>query len=165
MNQNESTPSQITSDERVLRGVRTQQRWLKALTALAVAFWVVAVIGGVGLLVCYSIFYEPKEKQIRADYERYGHLTHYTYTNSPTGRSVVTSAATPEQALGLHFTMNYVVTKGLLAVVITVIVLSCGTLTTLLVVVLNRKVTLKQINHSLAQISEQLRELQGREAG
>jgi hypothetical protein len=160
MNRNESTPS-LTNDERVLSAVRKQQRWLHGLTALAVAFWVVAVIGGVGLLVCYSIFYEPKEKQIMADYERYGHVSRYTNSVDGTG-SKVAGAATPEQALALHFTMNYVVTKGLLAVVMTMIVLSCGTLTTLLVVVLNRRVTLKQINQSLAQISEQLRQLESR---
>ena len=73
--------------------------------------------------------------------------------------SVPSGRVTPEQALALHFTMNYVVTKGLLAVVVAMIVLSCGTLATLLLVIFNRRVTLKQINYSLAQISEQLRRL------
>jgi hypothetical protein len=45
-------------------------------------------------------------------------------------------------------------------VAVSVIILSAGTLTTLLLVIFNRRVTLKQINYSLAQISEQLKQLQ-----
>ncbi|HTD67332.1 MAG TPA: hypothetical protein VK846_12460 [Candidatus Limnocylindria bacterium] len=159
MKQNETPSTLASADERVLHSLRAQQRGLKWLTGLAVAFWVLAVIGGIGVLVCYSIFYQPKEKQIMSDYEKYGYLPRYT--NSATG-SRPAGPATPEQALGLHFTLSYVVTKGLLAVAVTVIILACGTLTTLLLVVLNRRVTLKQINHSLAQISDQLRQLQQR---
>jgi hypothetical protein len=160
MNRNETNPSS-TSDERVLRAVRSQQQWLRGLTALAVVFWVVAVIGGMGLLVCYRIFYEPKEKQIISEYTTYGHLRDYNQRGG-VNENENNPAMSAEKALAIHFSMNYLATKALLGVVITVIVLSCGTLTTLLLVVLNRRVTLKQINHSLAQISEQLRELQSR---
>lgn len=158
MNPNEASGNDI--DLRVLTTLRRQQRWLRALTALAVVFWITAVIGGVGLLVCYRVFYEPKEKQIMRDYETFGHVSRYT--NSPAGGPREAGPVTPEQALALHFTMNYVTTKALLVLVLTVIVLSCGTLTTLLLVVLIRRVTLKQINHSLAQISDQLRQLHAR---
>lgn len=162
MNLNDPHLPSPLADERILETVRKQQRWLRALTVLAVMFWGLAVIGGVGLLVCYSVLYAPKEKQIMSDYEKFGYLSRYT--NSPTG-SQPAGPASPEQALGLHFTMNYAATKGILAVVITVIVLSCGTLTTLLLGILNRRVTLRQINHSLAQISEQLKQLQAQRIG
>jgi hypothetical protein len=107
--------------------------------------------------VAYTVVYAPKEKQILSDYRQHGQLT--SYTNSATG-SQAAGPVDPQHALGVHFTMNYAVTKGILAVVITVIILSCGTLTTLLLVVLNRRVTLKHINYSLAKISEQLKALQ-----
>jgi hypothetical protein len=145
------------NEERVLHTVRSQQRWLRALTALAVVFWALAVIGSVAVLTAYTMIYAPKEKQMLANYQQHGQLTRYT--NTPAG-SEPTGALDPQQALGVHFTMNYAVTKGILAIVVTVIILSCGTLTTLLLVVLNRRVTLKQINHSLALISEQLKALQ-----
>lgn len=155
MKSNELNPT----DERVMQTIRTQARGLKWLTGLAVTFWILAVLGSVGVLVCYSIFYAPKEKQMFHDYETYGHLA--GRTNSPTG-SQETGQLSTEKALGLHFTMNYVTAKAVLVIAVSVIILSCGTLSTLLLVVLNRRVTLKQINYSLAQISEQLKQLQAR---
>ena len=157
MKSDHSNPSTPLDDESVLRAVREQQNWLRRLTALAVVFWALAVIGSVALLVAYVVLYAPKEKQIMSNYAQDGHLTRYT--NSPSG-SQAAGPLDPQQALGVHFTMNYVVTKGILAVVVTMIILSCGTLTTLLLVILNRRVTLKQINYSLAKISEQLKSLQ-----
>jgi hypothetical protein len=156
MKSNELNPT----DEQVMQTLRRQTRGLRWLTAVAIAFWTLAVLGTVGVLVFYSIFYAPKEKQMFRDYNTYGHLTHYTNSADPTAGSLPAGPATPEQALGVHFTMNYVATKAILVVAVSVIILSAGTLTTLLLVVLNRRVTLKQINHSLAQISEQLRQLQ-----
>lgn len=164
MKQNESTTGLTPTDARVLATVRTQHRWLRTLTALAIAFWTLAVLGMVGVLVFYSIFYAPKEKQMFRDYNMYGHLTHYTNSTDPTAGSLPAGPATPEQALGVHFTMNYVATRAILVVAVSVIILSAGTLTTLLLVILNRRVTLKQINYSLAQISEQLRQLKKNDA-
>jgi len=161
MKSNELNPT----DERMMQTLRRQSRGLKWLTGVAIAFWTLAVLGTVGVLVCYSIFYAPKEKQMFRDYNTYGHLTHYTNSTDPTAGSLPAGPATPEQALGVHFTMNYVATKAILVVAVSVIILSAGTLTTLLLVILNRRVTLKQINYSLAQISEQLKQLQAPRGG
>ncbi len=148
MKSNELNPT----DERVMQTIRTQARGLKWLTGLVVTLWILAVLGSVGVLVCYFIFYAPKEKQMFHDYGAYGHLA-----------SQETGQLSTEKALGLHFTMSYVTTKAVLVIAVSVTILSCGTLATLLLVVLNRRVTLKQINYSLAQISEQLKHLQARQ--
>lgn len=155
----DNNPALMLPDDRVMKALRANQRWLRALTVAAVVFWSLAVIASVGVLVCYKVFYAPKEKQIFHDYEQHGHIR--DTANATAGdppRDPQTASL--EKALGIHFTMTWVLTKGILATSISVIVLSCGTLTTLLVVILNRRVTLKQINHSLAQISEQLKQLQ-----
>ena len=157
MKQNESTPAPGTSDEAVMKTLRAQQRRLKWLTAVGIVFWSLAVLASVAVLVGYAILYAPKEKQILHDYEIAGHLV--ARTNSPAGSQDAGRMDT-DRALAIHFTMARAITKGILATSIAVIVLSCGTLTTLLLVIFNRRVTLKQINHSLAQISEQLKELQ-----
>jgi hypothetical protein len=164
MKQNESNPALNPTDERVMKALRANQRWLRALTVAAVIFWSLAVIASVGVIVCYKIFYAPKEKQIFRDYESYGHIR--DNPNAPAGdppRDPQTASL--EKALGIHFSMTWVLTKGILATSISVIVLSCGTLTTLLVVILNRRVTLRQINYSLEQISDQLKQLQTRARG
>ena len=157
MKQNDSASISAGLEDRVLQKLRAQQRGLRWLTGLAVAFWIVAAVASVGVMVFYSILYKPKEEQIRSDYERFGHIARHTNSATVSGSA---GKLTAEEALGLHFTMNYVMAKGILAVAVSVIVLSCGTLTTLLLVVLNRRVTLGQINHSLARISEQLRQAQ-----
>ena len=164
MNSNDPATPTSPTGQRVLQTLHEQQRRLRWLTAIGVAFWVLAVITSVGVLVCYTVAYAPKERQVLADYGGLGHLR--------VGRNQTTTdaagdqrSANIEKALSIHFAMNYVVTKGLLAVAISVVILSCATLTTLLLVILNRRVTLRQINHTLAQISEQLKVLQDRKAG
>lgn len=164
MNSNE--PANLTSptDERVLQTLHDQQRRLRWLTAVGIAFWVLAIVTSVGVLAGYWWFYAPKERQILGDYGATGHLRADANQTSANASGEERSANI-EKALGIHFTMNYVVTKGLLAVAISVVILSCATLATLLLVILNRRVTLRQINHSLARISEQLKALQDRAAG
>jgi hypothetical protein len=161
MKQNEPTPALNSTDERVMQALHAHQRRLKWLTAVAIAFWSLAVIASVGVLLFFTVFYAPKEKQILKDYGTAGHLV--ARTNSPAG-SQETGRMDTDHALGVHFMMTWVMTRGILATAISVIVLSCGTLTTLLLVILNRRVTLKQINYSLAQISEQLKELKANRA-
>jgi hypothetical protein len=64
--------------------------------------------------------------------------------------------------MGIQTTMSYVIMKGVLIVTGCLLLLSVGTVLTLVLVIANRRVTLKQINCNLAQISEQLRQLQAR---
>ncbi len=146
----------------VMHAIHRQQRLLKWLTITAVVFWIVAVLASVGVLVCYSVFYEPKEKQILNDYGMFGHLA--SWTNSPAG-SQPAGRMTTDQTLALHFTMNYVVVKGVLAIAVALVVLSGAMLATLLLVHFNRRVTLRQINHGIAQISDQLGQLRKQRPG
>ena len=164
MKPNELTNLPEPPDERVLQTLHGQQRRLRWLTAIGVVFWVLAVVSSVAVLAGYWWFYAPKERQILDDYGTAGHLRD---TARPPAADATGDqrSANIEKALGVHFTMNYVVTKGLLAVAISVFILSCATLATLLLVILNRRVTLGQINHSLARISEQLKALQDRKTG
>jgi hypothetical protein len=162
MKQNELTSAFNAADERVLKTLRTSRRWSRVLVTAAVLFWGLAVIASVGVLAGYAILYAPKEKQIFHDYQAFGHLR--DTTNSPAGDPARDpQAMNAEKALSIHFTMAQALTKGILATAVSVIVLSCGTLTTLLLVIFNRRATLKQINFNLAQISEQLKQLQARQ--
>jgi hypothetical protein len=143
----------------VLQRLAIHQRRLKWLTGVAVSFWAFAVVGAAAVLVLHSLFLWPKEQQIMSDYGMYGRLA---------DRSAGIQAQPPEppsstdRALGVNFNMTYVVTRGVLLVAISVLILSGGTLATLLLVIFNRRVTLRQISYSLAQISRQLEELQTR---
>jgi hypothetical protein len=160
MNPNPSETSTAMTDQQVMDTLHRQQQRLKWLTVTAVALWSLAVITSVGVLISYSVFYAPKERQVMADYGAYGHLLERSAA-MPNGEPSPDRPPTPaEKALGLQFTMSYVMTKAILIVAVSVVILSCGTLATLLLVIFNRRVTLRQINHSLAQISGQLKALQ-----
>jgi len=159
MNSNPTESPLTMTDQQVVETVHRQQQRLKWLTAIALALWSLAVLTSVGVLVSYSVFYAPKEQQIMADYKAYGHLR--DSNSAATGEPSASRPPTPaEKALGVQFTMSYVMTKAVLIVAVSVVILSCGTLATLMLVIFNRRVTLRQINHSLAQISQQLKALE-----
>ena len=65
-----------------------------------------------------------------------------------------------DRFLGVEIFMTHVISMGTTIVAAAVGVLALGTLVLVLVVMLNRRVTLNQINVSLAQISSQLKDLQ-----
>ena len=137
----------------------------KALTSFSrrvyCSFWALAVLGATIVIVCYALFLSPKEKQVMNEYGLYGRLADRTAATSGQSPAMEPPNHT-DRALGVNFNMTYVVTKGVLAVAVSVLILSCGTLATLLLVIFNRRVTLRQISFSLAQISRQLEDLQER---
>ena len=63
--------------------------------------------------------------------------------------------------LGVPLAFTHVISMATTLLAIAVGVLGLGTLILLAVVILNRRATLHQVNASLAQISNQLRELPG----
>jgi hypothetical protein len=146
-------------DEQVLQKLAIHQRRLKWLTGVAISFWALAVAGTAAVLICHALFLSPKEQQIMADYGAYGRLADRT-NGAPAEASESPTRA--DRAMGVNFTMTYVVTRGVLLVATSVLILSGGTLATLLLVIFNRRVTLRQISYSLAQISHQLQELQAK---
>jgi hypothetical protein len=155
-----ATASLTLTDQQVMDTLHRQQRRLRWLTVTAVVLWSLAVLTSVGVLVFYSVFYAPKERQVLDDYGTYGHLRERSALVTES-ESAASRPPTPgEKALGLQFTMSWIMMKVVLFVAVSVIILSCGTLATLLLVIFNRRVTLRQINHSLAQISQQLKALQ-----
>ena len=144
-------------DDNALLAIARQQRRLKWLTITAITFWVLALVGTIGVLVCYSLYVAPKEKQLMRDFGAGGRFAAAELPKEP--------SLDARHALGLSFVMTYVATKGILIVAISVVVLSLATLATLILAISSRRVTLRQINHSLTQISDQLRELKGRAEG
>jgi hypothetical protein len=112
------------------------------------------VLGSAGVLVAYSLFIAPKEQQMFASYG--ARLQNHRYTPPSAGEPPTPA----DHALRDNFVLSYVTTKGTLIVALSVLLLSCGTLATLLLVIFNRRITLRQISYSLAQISDQLTQLQ-----
>lgn len=154
MKANESTPAGHVADEeqKVMTAIHRNERRLRWLTGIALGFWSAAVALSLAVFVFYRVFYEPKEKQM------FHELESLQQTSSGTPPAT-TRRFTIENALSVHYTMTYVMTKGILLMAGVVITLSAGTLATLLLVLANRRITLRQLNAGLSGISRQLVEL------
>jgi hypothetical protein len=112
--------------------LQRQQRRLRWLTVTAVVLWSLAVLTSAGVLVFYTVFYAPKERQILDDYGAYGHLRERSAQMTESEAAASRPPTPGEKALGLQFTMSWVMMKVVLFVAVSVIILSCGTLATLL---------------------------------
>ena len=147
----------------VFEDLARRQRRLKWLTGIAVALWCLAILTSTAVLFIYPIFYAPKERQMLQDLGSNGYAASSEPNSADPAPPPVTEKSMRRE-LGNQFVMTYVITKGILVVAASVVILSCGTLATLLLVIFHRRVTLQQINYSLAQISAQLKQLQGNSA-
>jgi hypothetical protein len=158
---NEKTTS-LTDDqisERSLHSITKHQRGLKMLTGAALGLWLVAMIGSVFLIWAYFVMYLPKEKVILRDFEK-------EYQAASTNAVSASSAESEKRRVGkqhITFVMTRVVGIGMVSTATCVAVLSAGMFATIILVIWNRRVTLRQINANLMQISGQLKELQLRE--
>ena len=159
MNTNQPSPPLDPSDlnQRVTAAVRSHGTKIRVLTSVAFLFGFLTVAASVLFVAGYLIFYLPKQKQMLRDAE----IAAQQANSRPAGEESVPDAIKRiDRFLGVQIVMSYAVSMGTTGLAIVVGVLGLGTLVLLTVVVLNRRVALQQINVSLAQISEQLRELQ-----
>jgi hypothetical protein len=150
-------PSAGELNDRVSAAVRSHRTKIRALTALAFLFGFLAIAASVVIVFFYLIFYLPKQKQLLHDAEV---AVQQAKNNPSTGEaSLEKTVKRIDQFLGAQIVMTHVTSIGTTMVAVMVGILGLGTLVLLSVVVLNRRITLSQINLSLAQISTQLREL------
>ena len=134
----------------VAAAVRSHRLKMRLLTSIAFIVGLVAVATAVVLVWSYLILYLPKYKQIARDAGATFARTH----------NAATETTPRDQLLGGQIALSHVTTVGVTILSVGVGILGLGTFTLALVVTLNRRLTLNQLQTSLAQISNQLRELQ-----
>ena len=158
MNANNPSPhlDPAAFNDRVTAAVHSHRLKLRLLTSVAFLFGFLAVAAGVFIVWFYLFMYLPKQRQMIQEAE--AAVQQARTASSPT--SVEEDVKRIDKFLGVQIVLTYVISAGVTLVGVSVGVLALGTLTLLTVVILNRRVTLNQINVSLAQISNQLRELQ-----
>lgn len=152
-----STPEADAINKRVITAVRSHQRTIGALTSLAFLLGFLAIAASIVIVSAYFVLYRPKEKQL---------LREVTAAAEQAKQNPAAAQGTAGDAPKLKFdypsvqaTHTYFLSICIMLTALSVGLLALGTLVLLAVVVLNRRVTLNQINTSLAQISGQLREL------
>lgn len=148
---NQPMPDSEQINQRIATAVRSHRIKLRVLTGVAYLFGISAIVASLRLVWLWRAVYWPMQE----------HLMKQIEAASPA--AAATSGDNLKRILELldqetlHTAM---VSMGAAGVALSVAVLGFGTLVLMTVVVLNRRVTLNQINASLAQISSQLRDLQ-----
>lgn len=132
----------------------------RLLTTIALAIGLLAIAGGILIMWANARFVFP---QVNLLVQQSG-AAHAVSTNS------VAALNSPNQLFtlgdGTKVDQQVLVTlllgKSICVTSLALTLLGLGTMLTLLLVIFNRRVTLRQVNASLAQISAQIRELQER---
>ena len=140
---------------RVAAAVKAQRNRIRALTSMALLFGFLAIGASILIVAFYPVMYLPKQKELIRRAEA-------AATQAKT-ETTEESLRRLDKFVGAEILMTHVISMGTTIVAAAVGILALGTLVLVLVVVLNRRATLNQINASLAQISIQLKELQLRD--
>ena len=143
---------------RVASAVRSHQRKIRTLSVLAFILGFVAVAASILIVTAYFIIYRPKEKEVLRQVSLAAERA--KTPASATGDSTAPAPRLPFDFPSVQATMTFFHSLVIMFLAGAVGLLALGTLVLLAVVILSRRATLNQINISLAQISNQLRELQ-----
>jgi hypothetical protein len=156
--QHESTPAAENAQmqQRILGAVHRQQLHSRWLAGMALILGLVSIAASIGIVSFYFVFYRPKEKQLLRDFPG---LIYNSSTNSIANQGEERVPRPQYDPVRAHLLMTFVIGVGTALVAGSVGLLGLGTLLVVTLVLLNRRVTLRQINASLAEISLQLREL------
>jgi len=135
-------------------------RWTgRLLTTAALAIGLLAIAAGILVAMANLNLVMPMEQRLLLQ-------THPELFGQPATNHVASAetkpASTQEQTETRHLLVTFAQGKELFLLVIAVILMGLGTFLTLLLVIFNRRVTLRQVNANLALISRQIKELQDR---
>jgi uncharacterized protein YoxC len=139
----------------VTAAVTSHRTKLRVLTGAALSLGLIAVAISFLILVFYPVMYLPKQKELMKRAE-----TAAAQSKTETVEQTVNRL---DRFVHVEILMTHVVSMGTTIVAAAVGALALGTLVLVMVVTINRRSTLQQINVSLAQISAQLKQLQLRE--
>lgn len=166
MNQNQPTdpgasPELSAIHERVTASIRSHQHKIRALTGVAFLLGFLAITASVIIISGYFVFYRPKEKEVLLQVTLAAEQARAKPAPADGGTAPASKLPFDFPSIQASMTFFHSVLITLLAAAVGLLAL--GTLVLVAVVILNRRATLQQINVSLAQISDQLKELQRRE--
>ena len=118
------------------------RRRLWCLTAASVGLWSVAILMVLGMMVAFALIF-PLQAKLRDEAQQ------------------ARVGLTPETAVDAQFKAQMAFQMGVVGVTVSVGLTCLAVLASLLLNIANRRATLRQINASLLEISQQLRELRG----
>jgi hypothetical protein len=143
--------------ERILRAVESHGRKSGWIAGIALFLGLVSVAASIAIVSFYFVFYRPKEKQLLRDLPP---VIYNATTNATAGAAQEPVPRPHFDPVRAHLFMITAIGVGTALVAGSVGLLGLGTLLLVSLVLINRRVALRQISASLADISLQLKQLQ-----
>jgi len=128
------------------------------LTGTALLCGFISIIASFAIVAGYFVLYRPKQMQLMQDFGAKVEQVSPATAATPPGASARARYDFPH----IQVIMTHALSFGTMLIAVAVGFLSAGTIIMLALVVLQRRATLQQINVGLAQISDQLKQLQPR---
>ncbi len=158
MNPNSPTPDDAQMNAAVMKSLKSYRWKGRVLTSLALGVGLLSIFAGIMIAWANTMMIRPMERLLLQDYPS---ATRQADTNSIAASPVGSKPPLPRAELDWrHVQVTAFHGKVMFLTAVSIAMLGVGTLLTLLLVIFNRHVTLRQINASLAQISSQIKELQ-----
>ena len=155
-----NNPSSETN-EAILKKLKSHLWTGRLLTTVALGIGLLAIAAGILLAGANLRIVMPMERLLILKYP--GAAEGLGMTNNPASPDAK-MALTRDELDARHVQVTFAHGKELFVTAAAVTLVGLGTFSTLLLVIFNRRVTLRQVNASLAQISAQIKELQNRQS-
>lgn len=139
------SPEPADPGRQVREVLRRDRRRVRMLTTVTVLLWLMSITAIIFLAVVADVIVFPRMKKLAEE------------ANAP--------AVQLHDHQRLEAINTLMLAKGTVLLSISVAVLALAAIGTVLLVFMSRRATLRQMNASLIQISEQLKELRGRPGG
>jgi hypothetical protein len=152
---NNQPDDSTNTTQTVLRTLHAQQRTRRALIAMALGLGILSIIASVAIAWANLAIIAPMQRLLLEDYPS----SALQSGQNAEGKSPLTK----EQLDWRHVQVTAAHGKAMFLTDASIVLLAGGTLVILVLVIVNRRATLRQINASLAQISDQLNALQRRQ--
>jgi len=147
-------------EERILQAVESHKRQSGWIAGVALLLGVVSIAASIAIVSFYFFFYRPKEKELLRDLPA---VIYNATTNAAAAGTPAEAVPRPHfDPVRAHLYMIKAIGVGTALVAGSVGLLGLGTLLLVSLVLINRRITLRQINASLTDISLQLKQLQHR---
>lgn len=145
-----------------MNAVRSHEWKRRVLTGVALALGLLSITAGVVIAWGSRVWVEPKQNELWYGYASYEHEQKYQTTTNTTAKLAVNDAQMEKDRRSLeelHIRLTHVVGIEAMLIAASVALVGFGAVVTIVLIVVTRRVTLRQINESLARISNQIRDL------
>jgi hypothetical protein len=150
-------------NDAILNKIHLQDWKSRILTTVALAIGVLCISAGVFLMWGNSAVIFPEIQLLLKQNDAAQHQSMSSGTQSQTNAADERLTLSDGTVVDRQVLATLMLGKSANVTSVAVTLLAAGTMLTLLLVIFNRRVTLRQINISLAQISAQIKELQNRQ--